>query len=74
MERARWAMAAALLFMMSLLWSGFVHLVLLADANATLVSLRRADADALMPLSVVLGLHLPLCSFGVMRASRAPAR
>lgn len=54
MERARWAMAAALIFALSLLWNGLLHMVLLAEANAALAPLRRPDAEAMMPLALLL--------------------
>jgi hypothetical protein len=54
MNRARWALAAVLLFVLSLLWNGFVHMVLLAEANAALAPLRRPDAEATMPLALLL--------------------
>jgi hypothetical protein len=53
MRRSRYLLAVAALFVVAILWNGFVHVVLLRGVDASVQHLFRADLKEKMWLSVV---------------------
>lgn len=71
MRYPRLLLAAAAIFVFALVWNGFVHLVLLRDANAAIAALRRPneDIDPLLSLAVAAALAL-LFAWSYARCAR----
>lgn len=54
MNYKRLITASAVIFAFALVWNGFVHLVILRDANAGLATVARAEADRNLYLSLFI--------------------
>lgn len=54
MRRRRFLLASLVLFTVALVWNGFVHLVVLRAANASVQHLRRPDLQDKMWLSLLV--------------------
>jgi hypothetical protein len=54
MNYKRLITTAAVIFIFALLWNGFIHLVILRDANAALTAVARAEADRNLGLSLLI--------------------
>jgi energy-converting hydrogenase Eha subunit C len=68
---ARFALAAGILFVLSLVWNGLVHLVLLRRANEAIQHLRRTDLSGALGWSLLLtGLVCVLFVWGYVRTAR----
>ena len=68
---ARFTLAVSILFVLSLAWNGFVHLVLLRRANEAVQHLRRTDLPGAMGWSLLLtGLVCVLFVWGYDRTAR----
>ncbi len=68
---ARFALAAVVLFILSLAWNGLVHLVILRRANEAVQHLRRTDLPGAMGLSLLLtALVSGLFVWGYVRTAR----
>ena len=71
MRSARFALAAAILFILSLAWNGLVHLVILRRANEAVQHLRRTDLSGALGLSLLLtALVSGLFVWGYVRTAR----
>ncbi len=60
MRPARFGLAVGILFALSLLWNGVLHLVILRRANEAVQHLRRTDLPGAMGLSLLLALLISL--------------
>ena len=71
MRPARFTLAVGILFVLSLVWNGVLHLVLLRKANEAVQHLRRTDLPGAMGLSLLLS-ALVCCLFvwGYVRTAR----
>ncbi|MGD2118196.1 MAG: hypothetical protein PVG66_07550 [Chromatiales bacterium] len=58
MQKNRFALSVIVLFFVALLWNGLLHMVLLADINASIQHLRRPDIQDFMWLSMLMTLAL----------------
>jgi hypothetical protein len=54
MRPARFTLAVVVLFVLSLVWNGLLHLVILRRANEAVQHLRRTDLPGAMGMSLVL--------------------
>ena len=71
MRSARFALAAAILFILSMAWNGLVHLVILRRANEAVQHLRRTDLSGALGLSMILtALVSGLFVWGYVRTAR----
>jgi hypothetical protein len=68
---ARFALAVVILFVLSLIWNGVVHLVILRRANEAVQHLRRTDLPGALGWSLLLtGLVSILFVWGYIRTAR----
>ena len=71
MRPTRFALAAVVLFILSLAWNGLVHLVILRSANEAVQHLRRTDLPGALGLSLLLtALVSGLFVWGYVRTAR----
>ena len=71
MRFGRLALASFVLFLIAIPWNAFWHLWVLREANALVVSIRRAPSADVMLLSVLLTLLLTLLfTYGYARVAR----
>lgn len=71
MRPARFTLAVGILFVLSLLWNGLLHLVILRRANEAVQHLRRTDLPGTMGLSLLLtALVCGLFVWGYVRTAR----
>jgi hypothetical protein len=72
MRPTRFALAVGILFVLSLVWNGLVHLVILRKANEAVQHLRRTDLPGGMGWSLLLtGLVSVLFVWGYVRTARS---
>jgi hypothetical protein len=71
MRPARFTLAVSILFVLSLVWNGLLHLVILRRANEAVQQLRRTDLPGAMGLSLLLtALVCGLFVWGYVRSAR----
>jgi len=71
MRPIRFALAVVILFVLSLVWNGLVHLVILRRANEAIQHLRRTDLPGGLAWSLLLtGLVSILFVWGYVRTAR----
>lgn len=54
MSPKRYIMAVSAIVIFALIWNGFVHLLILQEANSAINALKREDSSDMMGLSILL--------------------